>query len=145
MSSSERKKKKSASTSKKKVSSREGSPKTPSNKSRSSSRRSVKKRTVPEAPEVKNVPAFLPPDLSLGNIVNYNCPIHGKPLLLYCETREEPICEKCVGAVQSFRILPINEAYRIKLAMFYNTLNTHLFSKKEQIIQKVSRIFFRTS
>ena len=131
-------KKRTPSGKRKKSSSREGSP---GGKSSGSSKKSSKKSTTPKAQA--GTPGFFAPNLSLGNVVSYSCPIHGKPLLLYCETREEPICEMCVGAVQSFRILPLNEAYRIKLAMFYNTLNTHLFAKKEKILGYIRQIEWR--
>ena len=71
------------------------------------------------------------------------CPRTGQPYTYYCETREELITDEEASRSPSFRILPINEAYRIRLAMFYNTLNTHLFQKKEQLVGNVKRMEFK--
>ena len=71
------------------------------------------------------------------------CPKTGKPYTFFCESREELITDDEAARSGSFRLLPINEAYRIRLAMFYNTLNTHLFNKKEQIVGNVKRMEFK--
>jgi len=71
------------------------------------------------------------------------CTRHGKPLTLYCDSREEPLCQECLSSYNSYTILPIEEAYRYRLAAVYNSLNTHLFSKRDHMMAQMQRLELR--
>lgn len=139
-------KKKSGKSSKKKgsrPSSPSRSPKSPkspsspkSNKSRSSSPTSSRRAESPQAkaPQTAVNPASI-------------CQAHKKEFKLFSETLEVPICEECLvspplNGIHS-KVVPIEEAHRYRLAAVYNTLNSHLFSKREQLMAQMHRVDYR--
>lgn len=74
------------------------------------------------------------------------CIWHYKSLSLYCEIREEPLCEDCLTTNYkgtNHKIISIDEAYRYRIASIYNTLSTHLFGRKEQLEAQSRRVEFR--
>lgn len=145
---SERPKKKPAT--KKKTGSRNSSPRTPKSRRSSGGSQSPKSTSSArrkEAPPKATTPATstpLPPSIPSYKTL---CPTHNKEFKMFCESREEPVCEDCLlsapytGIPQ--KIVPIEEAYRYRLAAVYNTLNSHLFSKREQLLAQIHRVEFR--
>ena len=64
------------------------------------------------------------------------CSRHLKPFKFYAEASEQLVCEDCQVAS---RLLPLDEAFRYKLASMYNAVSSHLFSKREAIHANVKR------
>ena len=98
------------------------SPKTP--KSHKSSERSS-----PRPPDSEPVPKLtLPSKL---------CLMHKKDLKLYCDNREELICEECalnpMYSRYPARVVTIEEAFRVRLSGLYNTLTNYILPKRIQI------------
>ena len=131
--------------SKKKGGSRASSPHTPKSRRSSGgsqSPKSTSSRRRKEAPPKATTP--LPPPMPTYKTL---CSTHNKEYKMFSESREELACEDCLlsapytGITQ--KIVPIEEAFRYRLAAVYNTLNSHLFSKREQLLAQVNRVEFR--
>jgi hypothetical protein len=128
-------------SSKKKGDSRDASPKERKKARKESSKKSHTPRSDAHdslAPPKAPMDAELSQTLQIPDVSELAmCPKTGKPYTYFCESKEELLCDECVATSSSYRLLPIAEAYRIRLAMFYNTLNTHLFAKKEKILSQI--------
>ena len=88
------------------------------------------------SPEPGILSESVQPEKSKFSNQDDQCIWHHKQLTLYCETREEPLCEECLSSQYknlSSKIIPIDEAYRYRISSIYNTLSTHLFGRKEQL------------
>ena len=98
------------------------------------------------SPEPGILSESVQPEKSKFSNQDDQCIWHHKQLTLYCETREEPLCEECLSSQYknlSSKIIPIDEAYRYRISSIYNTLSTHLFGRKEQLEAQSRRIEFR--
>ncbi|OMJ65732.1 hypothetical protein SteCoe_37711 [Stentor coeruleus] len=74
------------------------------------------------------------------------CQWHHRPLTLYSEINEMPLCEECLTNQykgSTGKIISLEEAYRYRVASVYNTLSIHLYGRKEQLESQARRIEFR--
>ncbi|XP_037317427.2 E3 ubiquitin-protein ligase TRIM21-like [Pungitius pungitius] len=69
------------------------------------------------------------------------CPVHGKPLELYCEEEQRPICRTCAETGhRSHHIVPLKEAYEGKKEELWRTLGEidEKIQRRQQRIQEVN-------
>jgi Ca2+-binding EF-hand superfamily protein len=106
-----------------------------------SSKKKPAESTKQGEPKEKHIEEGIPEAIS-----SQLCIWHHRNLTLYCEIREELLCEECLNAQyknNQTKIISVDEAYRYRIASIYNTLSTHLFGRKEQLEAQSRRIEFR--
>jgi len=78
---------------------------------------------------------------------NKTCIHHQQELVLYCESCEEPICEKCsiLGPHnnQLHRINTLHEAFHSRAAATHQVISGSILGKREQLINQVHKIDHR--
>jgi Ca2+-binding EF-hand superfamily protein len=114
--------------------------------SKKSSPEPVPAQPVPAPPSLPPSAVPAPSSLLPPGSPDELCIWHHRPLTLYCEVREEPLCEECLNTQYKQgqgKIIPLDEAYRYRVASVYNTLSVHLFGRKEQLEAQARRVEFR--
>ena len=127
------------------------SPRTPTSKKASSRSSSPVSPKSPKSPKSKKSSASSSPEpkvavpLPAVSVSSKTCPVHLKPYRFFSETREELLCEDCQARVMAGgqRLIAIEDAHRLRLGSLYHLLNTHLYSKKEQLTFQRSHLQLR--
>lgn len=66
------------------------------------------------------------------------CALHLQPFKYFSELRDELLCEECqvrMGA-SATRVMPLEDAYRLRLGALYSILNTHIYAKRQQLLDQ---------